>query len=47
MTTRKRLETNVGKRPISITAVVDAVGALATGTLHGNLYFYEIGRAHV
>ncbi|MEU6387824.1 hypothetical protein [Streptomyces sp. NPDC046939] len=45
MTTRKRLETNVGKRPISITAVVDAVGALATGSLHGNLYFYDTNKA--
>ncbi|MFI0239856.1 hypothetical protein [Streptomyces sp. NPDC016845] len=45
MTTRKRLETNVGRRPVSITAVVDAVGALATGTLHGNLYFYDTNKA--
>lgn len=45
MTTKKRLETSVGKRPISITAVVDAVGALATGSLHGNLYFYDTNKA--
>ncbi|GAA2305375.1 hypothetical protein OKJ48_44355 [Streptomyces kunmingensis] len=46
MATKKRAENNdVGKRPISITAVVDCVGALATGTLHGNLYFYDTNRA--
>ncbi|WP_320779179.1 hypothetical protein [Streptomyces sp. CRN 30] len=33
-----------GRRPISITAVVDAVGALATGTVHGNLYFYDTNK---
>ncbi|WP_413756092.1 hypothetical protein [Streptomyces sp. MMBL 11-3] len=34
-----------GRRPISITAVVDIVGALATGTVHDNLYFYDTNKA--
>ncbi|MBW8481380.1 hypothetical protein [Actinomadura parmotrematis] len=32
-------------RPISITAVVDCVGALASRSLHGNLYLYDTNRA--
>lgn len=33
------------RRPISIAAVIDVVGALATGTLHRNLYLYDTGKA--
>lgn len=32
-------------RPISITAVVDCAGALASRSLHGNLYLYDTNRA--
>ncbi|MFJ8820784.1 hypothetical protein ACIREE_03275 [Streptomyces sp. NPDC102467] len=45
MTTKKRAENGIDRRPISITAVVDCVGALATGTLQGNLYFYDTNKA--
>ncbi|WP_328496491.1 hypothetical protein OHS59_30165 [Streptomyces sp. NBC_00414] len=38
-------DNGVARRPISITAVVDCVGALATGTVHGNLYFYDTNKA--
>jgi hypothetical protein len=34
-----------GRRPISITGVVDCVGALATGSMQGNLYFYDTNKA--
>jgi hypothetical protein len=34
------------RQPISIAAVVDVVGALATGSLHQNLYLYDTNRAH-
>lgn len=33
------------RRPISIAAVIDVVGALATGALHRNLYLYDTGKA--
>jgi len=33
------------KRPISVTAVVDCVGALATLSLHGNMYLYDTNKA--
>ncbi|MDL4816211.1 hypothetical protein [Actinomadura opuntiae] len=32
-------------RPVSITAVVDPVAALASGTLEGNLYLYDTNKA--
>jgi hypothetical protein len=35
----------LGTRPTSITAVVDCPGALASGSLHGNLYLYDTKRA--
>ncbi|MFS8199597.1 hypothetical protein ACLVWQ_13025 [Streptomyces sp. CWNU-52B] len=38
-------DNGTARRPISITAVVDCVGALATGTVHGNLYFYDTNKA--
>ncbi|MEV5977445.1 hypothetical protein [Streptomyces sp. NPDC052114] len=44
MTTKPRRETAV-KRPISITAVVDAVGALAAGNLRGHLYMYDSNKS--
>ncbi|MEU4996229.1 hypothetical protein [Streptomyces sp. NPDC021622] len=44
MTTKQRREA-VAKRPISITAVVDAVGALAGGNLQGHLYMYDTNKA--
>jgi hypothetical protein len=31
-------------RPVTITAVVDPVGALAAGTTHGNLYLYDTNK---
>lgn len=34
------------KEPIAISAVVDVVGALATGSLSGNLYLLDTNRAH-
>jgi hypothetical protein len=46
MATRRTVpEKANGRRPIAITAVVDCVGALATGTVHGNLYFYDTNKA--
>ncbi|WP_406509077.1 hypothetical protein [Streptomyces sp. NBC_00212] len=47
MTTKPRLrETGTGaKRPISITAVVDCVGALASHSVHGHLYLYDTNKA--
>ncbi|MFF4184180.1 hypothetical protein ACFYZ9_13400 [Streptomyces sp. NPDC001691] len=47
MTTKPRpRETPVGtKRPISITAVVDCVGALASHSVHGHLYLYDTNKA--
>ncbi|WP_405579620.1 hypothetical protein [Streptomyces sp. NBC_01190] len=33
------------KRPISITAVVDCVGALAAQDMHGSLYLYDTNKA--
>jgi hypothetical protein len=36
---------NVARRPISITAVVDCVGSLATRSLGGNLYLFDTNRA--
>ncbi|MET8682938.1 hypothetical protein ABZ921_22005 [Streptomyces atriruber] len=44
MTTKPRREAAV-KRPISITAVVDAVGALAAGNLNGHLYMYDTNKS--
>lgn len=44
MTAKPRRETAV-KRPISITAVVDCVGALAAGNLQGHLYMYDTNKA--
>src|SRR5262245_48055164 len=35
---------NGQRPPISITAVVDVVGALATRSLHGNLYLLDTNR---
>lgn len=32
-------------RPVTITAVVDPVAALASGTLEGNLYLYDTNKA--
>ncbi|MEV0614374.1 hypothetical protein AB0I81_13695 [Nonomuraea sp. NPDC050404] len=34
-----------GRAPISITAVLDAVGALAAGTVRGQLYMYDTNKA--
>ncbi|MFD0415041.1 hypothetical protein [Streptomyces sp. NPDC127108] len=45
MPTKPKRESAPGKRPISITAVVDCVGALATGSVHGNLYLYDTNKA--
>ncbi|MFJ4715581.1 hypothetical protein [Streptomyces sp. NPDC088785] len=33
------------KRPVSITAVVDCVGALASGSVRGHLYLYDTNKA--
>ncbi|AQZ65279.1 hypothetical protein BKM31_30965 [[Actinomadura] parvosata subsp. kistnae] len=33
------------RAPISITAVLDAVGALAAGSVRGNLYMYDTNKA--
>ena len=32
-------------RPVSITAVVDCVGALAAGSLHGHLYLFDTNKS--
>lgn len=34
-----------GRAPISITAVVDAVGALSSGSVRGHLYMYDTNKA--
>ncbi|MFI2608755.1 hypothetical protein [Kitasatospora sp. NPDC018619] len=44
MTTKTRLKTTP-KRPISITAVVDCVGMLASQSTHGHLYLYDTNKA--
>ncbi|MFE0100948.1 hypothetical protein [Streptomyces sp. NPDC059009] len=45
MPPKAKRENDTNKRPISITAVVDCVGALATGSVHGNLYLYDTNKA--
>lgn len=45
MATKARQPESVPKRPISITAVVDCVGALASQSMHGHLYLYDTNRA--
>ncbi|KUL57592.1 MULTISPECIES: hypothetical protein [unclassified Streptomyces] len=45
MTTKAKPRETAAKRPISITAVVDAVGALAAGDTQGHLYMYDTNRA--
>ncbi|KUF16782.1 hypothetical protein [Streptomyces silvensis] len=45
MPPKPKRDNGPAKRPISITAVVDCVGALATGTVHGNLYLYDTNKA--
>ncbi|TKA09574.1 hypothetical protein [Actinacidiphila oryziradicis] len=45
MTTKPRQQKATPKRPISITAVVDCVGALAAQSTHGNLYLYDTNKA--
>ena len=45
MTTRTKPRETAAKRPISITAVVDAVGALAAGDTDGHLYMYDTNRS--
>jgi hypothetical protein len=46
MTTKPRLRAEAAvKRPISITAVVDCVGALASGRMDGHLYLYDTNKA--
>lgn len=45
MTNKQRQRESNGKRPISITAVVDCVGALAAGSMDGHLYLYDTNRA--
>ncbi|MGW5863282.1 hypothetical protein ACWFRJ_14060 [Streptomyces sp. NPDC055239] len=44
-TTPRKRETGTAKRPISITAVVDCVGALAAGNMQGHLYMYDTNRS--
>lgn len=39
-----RRKTTTSRRPVSITAVVDAVGALAQESLQGNLYMYDTNK---
>ncbi|MCF2530228.1 hypothetical protein [Yinghuangia soli] len=43
--TRARETPAPAKRPISITAVVDCVGVLATGSMSGQLYLYDTNKA--
>ncbi|MFE4858318.1 hypothetical protein [Streptomyces sp. NPDC056670] len=47
MTTKPRPRQSVATagRPISITAVVDCVGALASHSVHGHLYLYDTNKA--
>ncbi|MDI2126449.1 hypothetical protein [Yinghuangia seranimata] len=45
MTAKPRVQPTAPKRPISITAVVDCVGALASDSMQGNLYFYDTNKA--
>ncbi|CAM5366766.1 hypothetical protein AB0M94_10375 [Streptomyces xanthochromogenes] len=47
MTTKPRLRESLtaARRPISITAVVDCVGALASHSVHGHLYLYDTNKA--
>ncbi|CAM5706674.1 hypothetical protein SALBM135S_07701 [Streptomyces alboniger] len=45
MTTRTKPRETAVKRPVSITAVVDAVGALAAGNTDGHLYMYDTNRS--
>ncbi|MFK4070779.1 hypothetical protein [Streptomyces sp. NPDC029674] len=44
MTTKSKPREPAVKRPISITAVVDCVGALAAGNMDGHLYMYDTNR---
>ncbi|MFJ8039644.1 hypothetical protein ACIRBX_03900 [Kitasatospora sp. NPDC096147] len=45
MATKPRQPEHAPQRPISITAVVDCVGALASRSMQGNLYLYDTNRA--
>ncbi|MEV0319239.1 hypothetical protein ACIBKX_14395 [Streptomyces sp. NPDC050658] len=45
MTTKPRQRESSAKRPISITAVVDCVGALAAGNMQGHLYMYDTNKS--
>ncbi|MCX4670920.1 hypothetical protein OG453_30205 [Streptomyces sp. NBC_01381] len=45
MTTKPRQKESAAKRPISITAVVDCVGALAAGNMQGHLYMYDTNKS--
>jgi hypothetical protein len=45
MPTKPRQPEPGSKRPISITAVVDCVGALASGSMSGHLYLYDTNKA--
>lgn len=45
MTTKQRQSQAASKRPISITAVVDCVGALAAQSTNGHLYMYDTNKA--
>lgn len=45
MAGKAMLRDNGVRRPISITAVVDAVGALASGSVEGHLYLYDTNLA--
>ncbi|MFC8449537.1 hypothetical protein [Kitasatospora sp. NPDC057223] len=45
MATKPKPQESVPKRPISITAVVDCVGALASRSMQGNLYLYDTNLA--
>ncbi|MFH8489500.1 hypothetical protein [Streptomyces longisporoflavus] len=44
-TTPRRRENNAARRPVSITAVVDCVGALAAGNMQGHLYMYDTNKS--
>jgi hypothetical protein len=45
MPTKPRQQDPGPQRPISITAVVDCVGALASRSMHGHLYLFDTNKA--
>lgn len=45
MATKPRQRPVTQQRPISVTAVIDVVGVLASNAVHGHLYMYDTNKA--